>query len=91
MLLETKNLGITFEGLKAVEGVEIQIDYGELVGLIGPNGAGKTTIFNLLTGVYLPTEGEILIEGENVVGKSPHQLVEKGLPVPFRIYVFLKN
>lgn len=84
MLLETKNLGITFEGLKAVEGVAIQIDYGELVGLIGPNGAGKTTIFNLLTGVYLPTEGEILLEGENVEGKSPHQLVEQGITRTFQ-------
>lgn len=84
MLLETKNLGITFDGLKAVEGVEIQIDHGELVGLIGPNGAGKTTIFNLLTGVYLPTEGEILIEGENIVGKSPHQLVAKGITRTFQ-------
>lgn len=84
MLLETKNLGITFDGLKAVEGVALQIDHGELVGLIGPNGAGKTTIFNLLTGVYVPTEGEILIEGENVVGKNPHQLVEKGITRTFQ-------
>lgn len=84
MLLETKNLGITFDGLKAVQNINMQIDYGELVGLIGPNGAGKTTIFNLLTGVYLPTEGEILIEGKNVVGKSPHQLVIKGITRTFQ-------
>lgn len=84
MLLETKGLGITFEGLKALQNINMQIDYGELVGLIGPNGAGKTTIFNLLTGVYLPTEGEILIEGENVVGKSPHQLVVKGVTRTFQ-------
>ena len=58
-LLKTKNLGISFGGLRAVDQVELDINDGELVGLIGPNGAGKTTIFNLLTGVYKPTDGDI--------------------------------
>lgn len=56
-LLEAKNLSITFGGLKAVDDFNVEIEKGELYGLIGPNGAGKTTIFNLLTGVYKPTEG----------------------------------
>ena len=59
-VLETKKLGITFGGLKAVQDFNIQIYQGELVGLIGPNGAGKTTVFNMLTGVYVPTEGTVL-------------------------------
>lgn len=83
-LLETKNLGITFGGLRAVGNFEISIGDNELVGLIGPNGAGKTTIFNLLTGVYLPTEGEILVEGKSVVGLKPYQIVSKGLSRTFQ-------
>ena len=58
-LLKTTNLGISFGGLRAVDEVNMEIKDGELVGLIGPNGAGKTTIFNLLTGVYKPTDGDI--------------------------------
>ena len=83
-LLETRNLGITFGGLKAVSELEINIEKNELVGLIGPNGAGKTTIFNLLTGVYLPTEGEILLNGESIVGLKPYQIVKKGLTRTFQ-------
>jgi len=91
-LLETKNIGITFGGLRAVNNFEIKIEPGELVGLIGPNGAGKTTIFNMLTGVYLPTEGEIFIDGEEVAsvhgkkakGKKPYQIVNMGLGRTFQ-------
>jgi len=90
-LLETRNLGITFGGLKAVGEFEITIEKNELVGLIGPNGAGKTTIFNLLTGVYLPTEGDILINGESIVGLKPYQIVKKDLQGPFKTYVSLKS
>ena len=60
-LLDVKNLSISFGGLRAVDGFEMQIEKGELYGLIGPNGAGKTTVFNLLTGVYKPTEGIITL------------------------------
>lgn len=83
-LLETKNIGITFGGLRAVDNFGVTIDEGELVGLIGPNGAGKTTIFNMLTGVYLPTEGEILIDGKKVNGKQPYQIVNLGLGRTFQ-------
>jgi branched-chain amino acid transport system ATP-binding protein len=83
-LLETKGLGITFGGLRAVGDFEITIGDHELVGLIGPNGAGKTTLFNLLTGVYLPTDGDVLVEGKSVVGLKPYQIVEKGLSRTFQ-------
>ena len=68
-MLEAKNLGISFGGLKAVDNFNLTIEKGELYGLIGPNGAGKTTVFNLLTGVYRPNEGIITLDGENIVGK----------------------
>lgn len=83
-LLETKNIGITFGGLRAVDNFGVSIEEGELVGLIGPNGAGKTTIFNMLTGVYLPTEGEIFIDGKKVNGKQPYQIVNLGLGRTFQ-------
>ena len=69
-LLEVKNLGISFGGLRAVDQFEINIKKGQLYGLIGPNGAGKTTIFNMLTGVYKPTDGIIKLDGEDLVGKK---------------------
>ena len=83
-LLETKNIGITFGGLRAVDNFSISIEPGELVGLIGPNGAGKTTIFNMLTGVYLPTEGNIYIDGKRVNGQKPYQIVASGLGRTFQ-------
>ncbi|MDC1886472.1 ATP-binding cassette domain-containing protein, partial [Bacteroides uniformis] len=67
-ILKAEHLGITFGGLKAVSDFNMTINSGELVGLIGPNGAGKTTVFNLLTGVYQPTEGEFFLDGERMNG-----------------------
>ena len=72
-LLKTTNLGISFGGLRAVDDVNIEIKEGELIGLIGPNGAGKTTIFNLLTGVYKPTDGDISINGTSTNKKTTPQ------------------
>ena len=69
-LLEVKNLGISFGGLRAVNAFNVTIEKGQLYGLIGPNGAGKTTVFNLLTGVYQPDEGAIILDGVNVTGKK---------------------
>ena len=83
-VLETKKLGITFGGLKAVQDFNIQIYQGELVGLIGPNGAGKTTVFNMLTGVYVPTEGTVLLNGVPLNGKKPHQFVAAGVARTFQ-------
>ncbi|WP_058485219.1 ABC transporter ATP-binding protein [Defluviitalea phaphyphila] len=83
-LLETKDLGINFGGLRAVGDFNIKIEDNQLIGLIGPNGAGKTTVFNLLTGVYLPTEGSIYLNGENIVGKKPYEIVQKGISRTFQ-------
>ena len=84
LILKTENLGITFGGLHAVQNFNFEIYQGELVGLIGPNGAGKTTVFNLLTGVYVPTEGSIYLRGELVNGKKPHQVVAAGIARTFQ-------
>lgn len=83
-VLETRRLGISFGGLHAVEDFNLSIYPGELVGLIGPNGAGKTTVFNLLTGVYVPTEGTVLLDGMPLNGKKVHQFVEAGIARTFQ-------
>ncbi|MDD4311198.1 MAG: ABC transporter ATP-binding protein [Eubacteriales bacterium] len=83
-ILETRKLGITFGGLVAVSDFNIKIFKGELVGLIGPNGAGKTTVFNMLTGVYKPTEGSVLLDGQVLNGKKTHQFVAAGVARTFQ-------
>ncbi len=83
-ILETKNLGIQFGGLKAVNDVNIKIYKGELIGLIGPNGAGKTTIFNLITGIYKPTSGSYFLCGKRMNGLHTHQVVEEGIARTFQ-------
>ena len=83
-ILETRKLGITFGGLVAVSDFNIKVFSGELVGLIGPNGAGKTTVFNMLTGVYKPTEGSVLLEGQVLNGKKTHQFVAAGVARTFQ-------
>jgi branched-chain amino acid transport system ATP-binding protein len=78
--------GVTkrFGGLTAVDSVDFTIENGEIVGLIGPNGAGKTTLFNSIAGVYTPEEGSITFNGEELVGKSPHQIARKGITRTFQ-------
>lgn len=83
-LLEVNALGISFGGLKAVDQFHISIEKKELYGLIGPNGAGKTTVFNLLTGVYQPNTGEILLNGENIVGSSCIEINKNGIARTFQ-------
>ncbi|WP_342758436.1 ABC transporter ATP-binding protein [Kineothrix sedimenti] len=83
-VLRVQNLGITFGGLKAVDSFSIDIGKSEFVGLIGPNGAGKTTVFNLLTGVYMPTEGSFYLEGQKMNGKKTHQVVAAGISRTFQ-------
>jgi len=83
-LLEVKNLGIAFGGLKAVDDFNVTIEKGQLYGLIGPNGAGKTTVFNLLTGVYQPNSGSILLDGKELVGKSPAEICQCGIARTFQ-------
>ena len=83
-LLEVKKLGISFGGLRAVDDFSMTIEKGELYGLIGPNGAGKTTIFNLLTGVYKPTDGSITLDGKNISGKSTIEINRAGIARTFQ-------
>lgn len=83
-LLEVKNLGISFGGLRAVNEFHLHIEKGCLYGLIGPNGAGKTTVFNLLTGVYRPNEGIITLDGENIVGKKTIEINRAGIARTFQ-------
>ena len=83
-LLQLDRVGIRFGGLKAVDGLSLSVAQGELVGLIGPNGAGKTTVFNLLTGVYAPTEGTITFAGERINGLKPHVLARRGIARTFQ-------
>ena len=83
-MLECKNLGIQFGGLKAVDSFNLNIEKGMLYGLIGPNGAGKTTVFNLLTGVYKPTTGTIRLDGKLINGKTPTQINNVGIARTFQ-------
>lgn len=83
-LLEVKNLGISFGGLRAVDNFNISIEKGSLYGLIGPNGAGKTTIFNLLTGVYKPNEGIVDLDGSNITGKKTIEINKSGVARTFQ-------
>lgn len=83
-VLKAQHLGIVFGNLKAVDDFSLEIGESELVGLIGPNGAGKTTVFNMLTGVYQPTEGSYFLCGERMNGKKTHQVVASGIARTFQ-------
>ena len=83
-VLETKDLGISFGGLKAAQDVNIRIKKNQIYGLIGPNGAGKTTVFNLLTCVYKPTTGTFYLNGEEMKGLSPEKVNQKGIARTFQ-------
>ena len=82
--LEVKSLGISFGGLRAVDDFNLKIEKGQLYGLIGPNGAGKTTVFNMLTGVYKPTDGSIFLDGENITGKKTIDINKHGIARTFQ-------
>ena len=83
-LLEVKNLGISFGGLRAVDSFNLNIEKGQLYGLIGPNGAGKTTVFNLLTGVYKPNEGIVTLDGVNITGRKTIEINKAGIARTFQ-------
>jgi branched-chain amino acid transport system ATP-binding protein len=84
VLLNVERVTIRFGGLTAVSNLDLQIGQNELIGLIGPNGAGKTTVFNLITGVYQPTEGEISFDGQSVVGSKPYRITARGIARTFQ-------
>ena len=90
-LLQVKDLSHYFGGLKAVSDFGVDLQAGELLGIIGPNGAGKTTVFNLLTGVYRPTHGEIRLNGDSLVGLRPHQIINKGIGRTFQTIRLFKD
>ena len=83
-MLEVSNLSISFGGLHAVDGLNMTIKKGQLYGLIGPNGAGKTTVFNMLTGVYKPTAGKIVLDGVDITGKTPVEINRGGIARTFQ-------
>lgn len=83
-LLNLDHCTIRFGGLTAVSDLNVQIGENELIGLIGPNGAGKTTVFNLITGVYQPTEGRIQFGGEDIVGEAPFEITKRGIARTFQ-------
>jgi len=83
-LLDVENLSIAFGGVKAVQNVSFSVDPGIVYSVIGPNGAGKTTLFNLITGVYTPSEGEIRLDGQSIAGTAPHALALRGMARTFQ-------
>ena len=83
-LLEIRGLQVTFGGLDALSSLDFHVNDGEIVSVIGPNGAGKTTFFNAISGMVPPTEGEILFDGESVLGLDPHQITEMGIARTFQ-------
>ena len=83
-LLQVEKMSHDFGGLRAVNKYDLQIESGQVRGLIGPNGAGKTTIFDLITGIYRPTKGDIILDGKKIVGLQPHQIASMGLGRTFQ-------
>jgi branched-chain amino acid transport system ATP-binding protein len=84
VLLEIKGLSRSFGGVKAIDGLDLHVDEGEIVSVIGPNGAGKTTFFNMVTGFFAPDAGEIVFDGTNIVGLRPSQILELGIARTFQ-------
>lgn len=84
-ILETKDLSIHFGGLLAVDRVNLDVKRNTILGLIGPNGSGKTTIFNMITGLYIPTSGDIRFEGETLIGKPAYQIARRGIARTFQV------
>jgi branched-chain amino acid transport system ATP-binding protein len=84
VLLQVENMTHYFGGLRAVHNFDLEIEPGQIRGLIGPNGAGKTTIFNLITGIYRPTEGNIVLEGQKIIGRAPHDIASLGIGRTFQ-------
>jgi branched-chain amino acid transport system ATP-binding protein len=83
-LLELRGVGMSFGGLLVVDRLDLHVDEGEIVSVIGPNGAGKTTLFNLVTGIYAPTAGDIVFDGESIKGLAPHRITRLGIARTFQ-------
>jgi branched-chain amino acid transport system ATP-binding protein len=83
-LLELRGLSVSFGGLRVIDELDLHVDEHEIVSLIGPNGAGKTTVFNVVTGVFRPDSGDILLDGESLVGLQPHKITRRGVARTFQ-------
>ena len=83
-LLELQDVSLSFGGLKVVDGLDLHVKEGEIVSVIGPNGAGKTTLFNLITGIFRPDAGDIVLDGRSIVGLYPHQITSRGVARTFQ-------
>ncbi len=83
-LLELHGVSLAFGGLAVVSRLDLHVDEGEIVSVIGPNGAGKTTLFNLITGIYRPDEGDIVLDGQTIVGLQPHEICRRGVSRTFQ-------
>ena len=83
-LLELREVSLQFGGLQVIDDLSLHVDKGEIVSVIGPNGAGKTTLFNLVTGVYRPDAGDIVLDGESLVGLAPHDIARRGVARTFQ-------
>lgn len=90
-ILELKDVTKKFGGLTAVDGVNLKVEENQICALIGPNGAGKTTVFNMITGAYQVTSGDVIFNGESICGKKPHQIVEKGIARTFQNILLFKS
>ncbi|GLQ33942.1 ABC transporter ATP-binding protein [Amylibacter marinus] len=84
-MIEVKNLSKSFSGFLAVNDASLKIETGSITGLVGPNGAGKTTLFNVIAGVHAPTDGQVLLDGQDITGLAPHELFHRGLLRTFQI------
>src|ERR671919_2614361 len=83
-VLSVRDLSIRFGGLQALDGIDLDVGEWEIVGIIGPNGAGKTTLFNCVTGIYLPTDGDVVFDGSSIVGRKPFQITRAGIARTFQ-------
>lgn len=90
-LLSVENIGISFGGLKAVDNVSFQVKQGEITSVIGPNGAGKTTLFNMISGVYQPSQGRVMLKGEDITGMRPDLLARRGMSRTFQNLQIFQN
>lgn len=91
MILEVRGLTKHFGGIRALDGIDLELRAGELVGLIGPNGSGKTTLFNVVTGIYRPDRGEVLLEGQDIAGLLPHRINHLGIARTFQNIRLFRN
>ena len=83
-LLELRDLSVSFGGLRVIDGLDLHVDEHEIVSVIGPNGAGKTTVFNLITGVFRPDSGDIVLDGQSLIGLSSHKITQRGVARTFQ-------